>query len=117
MAKKGEVLTFQDIVLGAEVETIQRALEARREIDALLEQREAAYQKIAEVEAQVQAVMGEDGEAFPFPDPPVPVAAWSGRAAPAKKVAKPARPAASGRAEGAAGDAGRGAEGEGDRGE
>ncbi|MGF1451802.1 MAG: hypothetical protein ACFB21_06995 [Opitutales bacterium] len=96
MAKKIEALTFQDIVLGADAETIQQALEARREIDQLLAEREQAYRRIAELEGEVERLMGEDSAPFPFPEPPLPVAAVSGKATPAKKAAtKSAKPQSS----------------------
>ena len=72
MAKKTDHLTFQDIVLGADVETIRQALEARQEIDRLLAEREEAYRRIADLETQVDRLMGETGD-FPFPEPPLPV--------------------------------------------
>lgn len=87
MAKKNqkiEPLSFVDIVLGGDAETIRKALEARIQIDTLLEEREEAYRKIAALETQVEGIVGEDG-VFPFPEPPVEVAAF---AQPAKK--KPA---------------------------
>lgn len=87
MAKKPANLTFADIVLGADAETIRKALEAREEIDRLLVEREAAYRQIAEIEAKVDDVVGEDVE-FPFPDPPLPVFGFGNKTTTAKK--KPA---------------------------
>lgn len=87
MAKKIEALSFQDIVLGADVETIRQALEARQEIDKLLAEREQAYQRIAELETEVDRLMGDDSAAFPFPEPPLPVAGFG--ATPKPKAAKP----------------------------
>ncbi|MCH6255644.1 hypothetical protein MLD52_03740 [Puniceicoccaceae bacterium K14] len=89
MAKKNqktEPLSFTEIVLRGDSETIRQALEARVQIDGLLDEREAAYQRIAELENQVETIVGEDG-IFPFPSPPAEVSAFS---APAKKTAKPA---------------------------
>ena len=90
MAKKPQKLiplTLTEIILRGDAETIQKALEARTQIDSLLEEREAAYQRIAELETQVCEVVGEDG-VFPFPEPPMPVATFAAPAA--KKKAKPA---------------------------
>lgn len=90
MAKKNqkiEPLSFVDIVLGGDAETIRQALEARIQIDQLLEEREEAYRKIAALETQVESIVGEEG-VFPFPEPPVEVASF---AQPTKK--KPARKA------------------------
>ena len=56
MAKKAQKLvplTMTEIILRGDAETIRQALEARTQIDALLEEREAAYQRIAELETQV----------------------------------------------------------------
>ena len=88
MKKKITPLEFSDIVLGADVETIRKALEARTEIDQLLEQREKAYAQIAELESQVEEVMGEEGS-FPFPEPPAPVFGFG----PAKAANKPKKKA------------------------
>ena len=52
----------------------------------LLEEREAAYRRISELEEQVEGIVGEEG-VFPFPEPPVPVAAFNVKAAPKKKPA------------------------------
>jgi hypothetical protein len=75
MAKKSVSLTFRDIVLGAEAEVIRQALEARVQIDALIAERQAAYERIAVLETQVEDVLGETG-VFPFPAPPLPVAGF-----------------------------------------
>ncbi|MCC5787996.1 MAG: hypothetical protein JJT75_00030 [Opitutales bacterium] len=83
MSKKIPNLIFSDIVLGADAETIAQALEARREIDRLLEERAKAYQQIAELESQVEELIGEE-TSFPFPEPPEPVFGFG----PAKKVKK-----------------------------
>lgn len=91
MAKKPQKLiplTMTEIILRGDAETIQKALEARTQIDTLLEEREAAYQRIAELETQVCEIVGEDG-VFPFPEPPMPVATFAAPA-PAKKKATPA---------------------------
>jgi len=69
MAKKpqnAQPLTLQEIILRGEADVIRQALEARVQIDQLLEEREAAYQRIAELETQVSEIVGEDG-IFPFP--------------------------------------------------
>ncbi len=88
MAKKPqkfEPLTLQEIILRADSETLRQALEARVQIDTLLEEREAAYRRIAELETQVSEIVGEDG-IFPFPAPPLDVAAYVQKPAPKKKV-------------------------------
>jgi hypothetical protein len=81
--KQLDSLSFVDIVMRADAETIKAAYEARVKVDELLAQREEAYRRIAELEAQVETVLGEEG-VFAFPPPPLPVA---GMPAP---VAKPA---------------------------
>ncbi len=76
MAKKlntPAALSFRDLVLGAEAETLRQALEARVRIDELIAERQAAYERIAALETQVEEVIGEPG-VFPFPAPPLPVA-------------------------------------------
>lgn len=78
MAKKSAstsplALTFRDLVLGADAETIRQALEARVRIDELIAERQAAYERIAALETQIEEVIGEPG-VFPFPAPPLPVA-------------------------------------------
>ena len=88
MAKKPqklELLTLQEIILRGNSETIRQALEARIQIDTLLEEREAAYRRIAELETQVSEIVGEDG-VFPFPAPPLDVATYVQKLAPKKKV-------------------------------
>lgn len=80
MAKKpAQSLTFRDIVLGAEADIIRQALEARVQIDQLIEERRQAYERIAQLETQVEDVLGETG-AFPFPAPPMPVAGFDPKA-------------------------------------
>lgn len=73
MAKKSASLSFRAIVLGAEAETIRQALEARVQIDKLIEERQRAYERIAALESQVEDLLGEQGS-FPFPPPPLPIA-------------------------------------------
>tara|TARA_B110000037_G_C16830960_1_gene387724 strand:+ start:145 stop:525 length:381 start_codon:yes stop_codon:yes gene_type:complete len=85
--QKLEPLSFTEIVLRGDSETIRQALEARTQIDGLLDEREAAYQRIAELENQVESIVGEEG-IFPFPSPPAEVSAFA--TTPAKKTAKPA---------------------------
>lgn len=75
MAKKIIPLTFRDIVLGAESDIIRQALEARAQIDDLITERQAAYDRIAILEHQVEDVLGETG-VFPFPAPALPVAGF-----------------------------------------
>lgn len=105
MAKKPNLtaLTFRDLVLGAEADVLRQALEARVRIDELIAERQAAYERIAALETQIEDVIGEPG-IFPFPAPPLPVAGLDpkaetltrssgvGAAAP-KKSARPAAPA------------------------
>lgn len=75
MAKKPNLtaLTFRDLVLGSDADTLRQALEARVRIDELIAERQAAYERIAALETQVEEVIGEPG-GFPFPAPPLPVA-------------------------------------------
>lgn len=78
-ATKTSTLSFRDIVLGAEADIIRQALEARVQIDQLLEERLRAYERIAALETQVEEVLGEPG-GFPFPAPPLPVAGFDPKA-------------------------------------
>lgn len=87
---KPQTLNFSDIVLGADAETIREALEARIEIDRLLEERAKAYEQIAELESRVEDLLGDDDE-FPFPEPPAPVFGYGPKGA--KKKARKASPA------------------------
>lgn len=96
MAKQDNTpLSFTDIVLRAEAETIRQAYEARVKIDELLAERAKAYEEIARLEEQVDTVLGDEG-IFPFPPPPLPVAGYSektpasARPKPKKSAAKPA---------------------------
>jgi hypothetical protein len=75
MAKKPTLtaLTFRDLVLVADAETLRLALDARVRIDALIAERQAAYERISALETQIEDVIGEPG-VFPFPPPPLPVA-------------------------------------------
>lgn len=84
MAKKPTTLTFRDIVLGAEADVIRQALDARVKIDALIVERQAAYEKIAALETQVATLVGEPG-VYPFPAPPLPVSGFETK--PAKRAA------------------------------
>jgi hypothetical protein len=81
MAKK--LLSYADLVTGANAETLRAALEARIKIDEMLIAREEAYQQIAALEAQINEVVGSD--AFEFDEPEVNIA-WGGRS-PKKKAA------------------------------
>lgn len=83
-------LSMVEIVMRADAETIAAALEARRKVDALLAERAAAYERIAALEKQVDDIMGEPN-AFVFPPPPVPVAAFAPVSAPAPVKAAPVR--------------------------
>ncbi|HOG51213.1 MAG TPA: hypothetical protein PKY10_11550 [Lentisphaeria bacterium] len=80
-------LTFVEIVMRADAETIKAAYEARLKVDALLKEREEAYRRIAELENQVEAVMGEPG-VFVFPEPPLPVAGMAKTSVAAAKKKK-----------------------------
>ena len=87
-------LSFVEIVMRADAETIKAAYEARVKVDGLLAEREAAYRRIAELEEQVETVIGEKG-VFVFPEPPMPGAGFNAKpvsAAPAAK--KPSAPKA-----------------------
>ena len=79
-------LSFVEIVMRADVETLRAALEARVKVDELLAQREEAYRKIALLEQQVDSIMGEPG-VFVFPEPPLPVSGFGVKSAPAKRPA------------------------------
>jgi hypothetical protein len=95
MAKKTASLSFRDIVLGADAEVIRQAHEARVQIDLLIDERQKAYARIAELETQVEDVLGEPG-VLPFPAPPLPVAGFDPKADTVTRgtAKKPARPAA-----------------------
>ena len=57
-------------------------------------EREAAYRRIAELEQQVEEVIGEQG-VFVFPEPPMPVAGFNAKpSASASSSKKPAAPKA-----------------------
>lgn len=71
-------LSFTEIVLRAEASVIQQAYEARLKIDGYLAERAKAYELIAQLEEQIDDVLGEAG-AFPFPEPPLPVAGFTGK--------------------------------------
>lgn len=80
MAKKtAPTQSFRDIVLGAEADVIRQALAAREQIDTLIDERRRAYERIAELETQVEDALGETG-VFPFPSPPLPVAGFDPKA-------------------------------------
>ena len=87
-------LSFVEIVMRADAETIRAALDARVKVDGLLAEREAAYRRIAELEQQVEEVIGEQG-VFVFPEPPLPVAGFNAKpASSASSSKKPAAPKA-----------------------
>ncbi len=90
MAKKRQALEFIDIVMGADSETIKQAYEARIKIDDQLTLREEAYKKIAELEEQVEEIVGQKGE-FIFPAPPLPVAGYSKLIPASRPAPKPAK--------------------------
>ncbi len=81
-------LSFMEIVMRADAETIKAAYEARVKVDGLLAEREAAYRRIAELENQVDQIMGEPG-IFTFPEPPLPVAGFTSKVQPPKKPVPP----------------------------
>lgn len=85
-AARMQKLEFAQIVIGADVDTIKAALEARLKIDELLLEREEAYKRIAEIEAQVEETIGETG-VFEFPPPAMPVAEFPKRRPPVAKKA------------------------------
>ena len=85
-------LSFVEIVMRADAETIRAALDARVKVDGLLAEREAAYRRIAELEQQVEEVIGEQG-VFVFPEPPMPVAGFNAK--PASSASSSKKPAAS----------------------
>jgi len=85
----GVNLSFVDIVMGAEAETIKAAYEARMQIDTLLEQRQQAYIQICQLEEQVENLLGEDG-IFEFPAPPLPVAGVNSSSSMLRSSARPA---------------------------
>ncbi len=96
MAKKPkafEKLAFADIVMHAEAEVIKAAYEARVRIDDLLLQREEAYQRIFEIETQIEDVIGEQG-VYVFPAPPCPVASQNKLLPATRILPKVVRPAA-----------------------
>ena len=80
----GQPLSFVEIVMRADAETIKAAYEARVKVDGLLAEREEAYRKIAMLEQKVDEIIGEPG-VFVFPEPPMPV---SGFAKPTPAAAK-----------------------------
>jgi hypothetical protein len=79
MAKKPSTLSFRDIVLGADADVIRQAHEVRVQIDQLVEERQRAYERIAELETQIEDALGETG-VFPFLAPPLPVAGFDPKA-------------------------------------
>ena len=89
MAKKPMTLSVSDIILHADADTIQQALEARSKIDILLREREEAYQKIITIENAIEELVGEEG-LFVYPAPPAPVAGFSKLTPTARP--KPAKP-------------------------
>ncbi|MBQ7652523.1 MAG: hypothetical protein IJS15_16305 [Victivallales bacterium] len=84
-------LSLVEIVMRADAETIKAAYEARVKVDGLLEEREKAYRRIAELEEQIDSALGGPGN-FVFPDPPLPVAGFAVKAAQPKKP-QPPKPA------------------------
>ena len=103
MAKKTVSLSFRDIVLGAEADVIRQAHEARVQIDQLISERQAAYERIAALETQVEEVLGETG-VFPFPAPPLPVAGFDPKSDTVTRSAAAVKKAAAVRADTGASD-------------
>ncbi|MEA2013022.1 MAG: hypothetical protein U9O87_08115 [Verrucomicrobiota bacterium] len=66
-------LSKADIIIRADADLIAEALEGRRIIEKQLELREEAYRKIAEIEIEIEKIIGEQGK-FVFPAQPFPVA-------------------------------------------
>jgi len=91
-------LDRNDIILGADAETIRAALEAREQIDVLLNERAEAYRKIAELEGQVDDLLGDDAQ-FPFPEPELPVASFGNKPKTAAKKRVAPKPAPDSKAE------------------
>lgn len=100
-------LSFVEIVMRADAETIRAALDARVKVDELLLEREQAYRRISELEAQVEELVGESG-VFVYPPPPLPVAGYS-KVIPVSPAKKPAATAAAVPSPVPAGKAGKGA--------
>lgn len=86
-------LTLVEIVMNADAELIKAAYEARVEVDKLLAQREEAYRRIAELEAQIERTIGQEG-VFVFPPPPLPVAGLETASPRPRRTPKSAPPAA-----------------------
>ncbi len=86
-------LSFVEIVMRADAETIRAALEARVKVDELLAEREEAYRRIAALEEQVEQVIGEPG-VFVFPEPPLPVAGFASKSSSSRPVPKKPAPKA-----------------------
>lgn len=93
----GQPLSFIEIVMRADAETIKAAYEARVKVDGLLAEREEAYRRIAELEQQVETIVGEPG-VFVFPEPPLPVSGFVKAAPMPVKKATP-KPASATKAE------------------
>ena len=93
----GQPLSFIEIVMRADAETIKAAYEARVKVDGLLAEREEAYRRIAELEQQVETIVGETG-VFVFPEPPLPVSGFV-KAAPVPVRKATPKPAGANRAE------------------
>lgn len=66
-------LSFVEIIMGADAETIKAAYEARVKVDDLLAARDEAYRRIIEIENNIETIVGDPG-VFVYPPPPCPVA-------------------------------------------
>lgn len=113
-SQKLSPLSVTEIILRGETAIIREALEAREKIDTLLAEREAAYKRIAELESQVEEIVGEEAN-FPFPAPPVPVAEFPATKSPAKKAARKAPVAKEGDGVEATGSTEKKSDGDGER--
>ncbi|NCD31842.1 MAG: hypothetical protein EOL87_00340 [Spartobacteria bacterium] len=98
MVRKPITLSYIDIILGADAETIRQAYESRVKIDELLDERRQAYERIHELETQIEEIVGTPGT-FMYPAPPMEVAGYPKLEAasfpvptPPKRPAKPAAP-------------------------
>lgn len=88
--KKSQELTFADIVMGARADLIKQAYEARLKIDEQLAAREEAYRRIAELEQQIEEIVGMPGQ-FVYPAPPLPVAGVSSPSETRRTFDKPSK--------------------------
>lgn len=81
-------LSIVEIVMRANADVIRNALAKREEVDGVLAEREEAYKRIAELEKQVDDILGVSG-VFEFPAPGVSVSGMAKAAAGSSKGNKP----------------------------